>query len=744
MSFGPIIASRPPLGLRPWILAVLFLMTGFLPSRGAPWRWYWSNPLPHGNNIADFAYHTNHHFVQVTDHGQAYFSDTLVRWDSRDTGTRHSLRGATFLGDRLIISAERGLILWSDDFFRFQQVDLLTENWLESVAASPVRAVAVGDNAAVYLSDDGIRWQLQPVPFTNWLHGVAWGGNVFAAVGDDGLIVTSPDGVEWTSRSVADGNNAGLNRIAWTGNGFVVAGDQFAGSATVIFGNSSGTSWVRQTQSAATGNLLAAAAESPSSRLVTGDFEVRLASGSSVIFWSDQTAPPDGAPPAEYLAAISDGRQYLLGGRTGLTVSSQVASPFPEETQWKAFPSPPRNWLFDVTTARAVSTNVTFVIKDGEVLYRSAVLTNQFYVACGDLATLVTSDTGITWGTSLPPASASNQVYLAIAGNDRGLVSVGSAGTLSFSPVAYETLISTNRISDSTDDLGQVVTNHVTVTNEVNTLGVAWYEMNSTTNLDLLAACANPELYVVAGQGGFVASSPDGTNWTAQVSGSTATLSGLTPWAGGFVAVGDEGTILTSPDAVTWTPRPSGTTNWLFRVHAGPRQLIAVGRNGTLLTSSDSFTWTPRNSGVTNALNDVTRVAGVWFVAGNQGTLLSSTNTVDWALDDQIITGKSLFGLTSRGVQLLTVGIEGIILRTRVTPYPNPMTILDYPKAPEDRVFVFRGELDQRFRLDRGTAVNTLIKGPVLNITDPSGLLLYLDPSTHDLPAQIFAAPTDP
>ena len=72
------------------------------------------------------------------------------------------------------------------------------------------------------------------------------------------------------------------------------------------------------------------------------------------------------------------------------------------------------------------------------------------------------------------------------------------------------------------------------------------------------------------------------------------------------------------------------------------------------------------------------------------------------------------------------------------------MTILDYPQAPEDRVFVFRGELDQRFRLDRGTALNTLIKGPVLNITEANGLLVYLDPSTNDLPAQIFVAPSDP
>lgn len=737
MLFGNTIDLHRTPPFLAWVQGVLFLAAGLLPAQAAPWRWHWSNPLPHGNNIADLALQPGGSIVQVADHGQAYVTKDLQWWDSRDTGTRNNLRGATFLRDRLLISAESGLMLWSDDLFRFHPVDLGTEDWLEGVAASSVRAVAVGDNAAIYVSDDGATWEKKSVPFTNWLHGVASGETVFAAVGDDGFIATSPDGMEWTRRAVADGHSAALNRIAWTGNGFVVAGDAFQGAGTVIFGNSSGTSWVRQTQSSSTQDLLAAAAAAPGSRLVAGDFEVRLASGTSIISWSDQTEPPDGAPVTTYLAALWDGQRYVLGGRTGLTVHSQALRAV-DRIRWTSFPSPPRNWLFDVIDARSEATNVTVRIEGGLPVYESTLTKDRFYVTGGDLATLMTSDDGIVWNPSLAPASASNQVYLALAGNARGLIAAGSAGTLSFSPIAYETVLKTNEFLIGTNSY------HPTLTNEVNFMGVAWYASDSGTQVNLLGACATGDLYVVSGQDGFVGTSPDGTNWTSQVSGTSAALSGLVAWRDGFVSVGNEGTILTSPDAVGWTPQASGTTNWLFRVSGGPDQVIAVGRNGTILTSPDGVQWTARDSGVTNSLNDVRIAAGIWFVAGNQGTILSSTNGIDWTRDDRMITGKSLFGLANRDAQLVTVGIEGIILRTRVTPYPDPVEIVRYPQEPGDGFFVFQGELDQRFRLDSGPALNLIQLGPILTITNDSGILIYEDPSTNELSAQIFVAPSEP
>ena len=724
--------------LRFLVAAMVFLGGAVFFPEADPGRWHWSNPLPHGNNIADFAYHTNGHFVQVTDHGQVYVSDTLTQWESRETGTRRDLRGGTFQGNRLLVSGQQGLVLWSDDLQRFHTVDLGTEDWLECVAASPELAVAVGDNAAIYISTNGVDWSRQTVGFTNWLRGVAWGGNVFAAVGEGGLIVTSPNGIEWTRREVADGHSANLNRIAWTGNGFVVAGDQFNGAGTVIFGNASGSSWVRQTQSGSTGDLLAAAAASPGSRLVAGDREVRLASGILVIFWSDQIAPPGGAPPAFYSAAVSDGSRYLLGGRTGLTIYGVQVSPDPTQTLWIPFPSPPRNWLFDLTTTTAAVTQNEVSLVDGMPVYNAVTNIDHSYVTVGDLGTILTSESGVTWSLASTPDSSTNHVYLGVGGNTNGLVAVGSGGLISFSPASFLTLLGTNQLSDGTLKID------ARVTNVFSSIGIEWTESTSPTNLDLLAACASDSLYVITGQLGFIATSTDGMNWTPQDSGTSLSLTGVEAWAGGFVAVGEEGTILTSPDGVTWTPQLSGTTNWLFRVRSGPGQLVAVGRNGTILTSPDAVTWTTRNSGVSTSINDVRFALDSWFAVGNQCTLLHSRDGVDWTRDEQLITGKSLYGVAGYGVQLVTSGIEGIILRTRLTPYLRPVDILQYPKTPEERSFLFHGELDQRFRLDQGTAVNTILPGPVLTITDPDGFLTYEDPETNAPPARVFVAPNDP
>ena len=718
------------------------LWAGFLTavlSEETPWRWYWSNPRPHGNNIAGFAHHPDHSVIQVTGQGQVYGRNALGDWDPRESGTRKDLRGAAFFGNRLLVSGEEGLILWSEDAQRFQQLQLDTTDWLEGVAASDAIAVAVGDHAAIFRSEDGTNWVRQQVGFTNWLRGVAWGGGVFAAVGDAGLIVTSEDGTEWTLRETADGNGADLNGIAWTGNGFVVAGDRVNGGGTAIFGNASGTSWVRQTQSGATGNLLAAASASPSSRLVAGEQEVRLASGSAVILWSDQTAPPGGAPVRTYDAAIASDRTYLLGGRTGLLVDGVQVSPDPGQTEWVPYPSPPRNWLFDIVPHDVVSTNVTARLLDDRPVYSATVVTNQFYVAAGDLGTLLTSESGVHWSQMPNPTNAAEQVYLALAASRPGLVAVGSEGLISFSPDTYLELVTTNEFvrEDGTPI-------EVTVTNEVSTLGIVWHEVPPPTELDLLAACADSRRFVIAGQSGYVASSTDGTNWIAGLSGTSLAISGLAAWQDGYVAVGEDGLVLTSPDAVAWTPRISGTTNWLFRVRSAPGQLVAVGRGGTLLTSPDGIAWTLRDSGVTNGLNDAVFTIRGWFVAGNQGTLIHSRDGEAWTLDSDLITGKSLYGLSKRGIQLIAIGIEGIILRTRLTPYLNPIQFAEYPQEPGDRVFVFRGELDQRFSLDRGASVNTIRPGPVLTITEPDGFRFYLDPLREDLDAQLFVAPNDP
>jgi hypothetical protein len=116
------------------IALVCLLALGATPTKGAAWRW--SNPLPHGNNVNDFAFATNRGYVQVGDSGQLYTSADSVDWTRHDLGFREQLRAATFFGSRFVATGEAGRVVWSDDLATFVTVSLGTANWLEGVGWS--------------------------------------------------------------------------------------------------------------------------------------------------------------------------------------------------------------------------------------------------------------------------------------------------------------------------------------------------------------------------------------------------------------------------------------------------------------------------------------------------------------------------------------------------------------------------------------------------------------------------------
>jgi len=192
------------------------------------------------------------------------------------------------------------------------------------------------------------------------------------------------------------------------------------------------------------------------------------------------------------------------------------------------------------------------------------------------------------------------------------------------------------------------------------------------------------------------------------------------------VAVGNKGTILRSPDASSWTLQTSGTTNWLFRVRCFGDQLIAVGQNGTILTSSDAQTWRPRNSGTLNWLNDITKIQDTYFIVGNQGTILVSTNLEAWT-NTGTITKKSLFGAATNEGRLVTVGLEGVIIRSPVVPSREPVTLLQFSRNDSYNIYLLAGKPDQRFTLDRSSNLTNWITGPTLEFFDSSGTLLLFE-----------------
>ena len=97
------------------------------------------------------------------------------------------------------------------------------------------------------------------------------------------------------------------------------------------------------------------------------------------------------------------------------------------------------------------------------------------------------------------------------------------------------------------------------------------------------------------------------------------------------------------------------------------------------------------------------------------------------------ITRKALYGTASYNGQLIIAGVEGSIVRARVTPQLNPVEFLEYSRNAGENFFLVAGKPDQQFTLDsltNITAVNATnwVTGPKLEFLDSSGTLLIVQP----------------
>jgi hypothetical protein len=347
----------------------------------------------------------------------------------------------------------------------------------------------------------------------------------------------------------------------------------------------------------------------------------------------------------------------------------------------------------------------------------------------------------VNWTLELVPQSVTNTTFLGVGGNTNLLLAAGDGGKIIFSPNILTNVVVTNQ--------------SVIVTQIVSTLGVLWYEVPEvpTTNTLQGVAVLSNSLYVISGAKGTMLTSPDGTNWTLRTSGTTNTLSSITEWPGGLIATGDNGVILVSSNGFTWTRRVVSTTNWLYRVRWLNGALIVVGQNGTIVTSTDGVNWTFRNSGTTWWLNDAAFIEDTWFAIGTKGTVLTSTNLSQWT-ERGTSTRKALYAAATDSGQLVMVGVEGVAIRCPVVPDLTPITFLDYDRvttngpSPAYNVFLFGGQPDQRFTLDRSTNVvgASWTTGASLEIFDGAGTLFYVETvtGTNLPPVEFYRAPLTP
>jgi photosystem II stability/assembly factor-like uncharacterized protein len=177
--------------------------------------------------------------------------------------------------------------------------------------------------------------------------------------------------------------------------------------------------------------------------------------------------------------------------------------------------------------------------------------------------------------------------------------------------------------------------------------------------------------FVAVGGSGKIASSTNGTTWTAVETSpfGTTQINSVAYGGGKWLAAGNEGKMATSTDGTTWaavTTSPFGTTQ-INSVAYGGGKWLAAGNEGKMATSTDGTTWTA----VTNSAFGATQINGVaygdtnpirWVAVGNNGKIATSTDGgASWtAVADSKFGSSDIRGvIRGGGARWVAVGASG-------------------------------------------------------------------------------------
>jgi hypothetical protein len=144
---------------------------------------------------------------------------------------------------------------------------------------------------------------------------------------------------------------------------------------------------------------------------------------------------------------------------------------------------------------------------------------------------------------------------------------------------------------------------------------------------DLNAVTYGNGLFVAVGAYGAVVTSPDGTNWTAQSSGSEAQFLTVCTGGGGFVAGGANGAIYSSVDGTNWVARSSSDTNSIVNSAYGSGVFVLIDNVGGVEHSSDGSAWTTGSTGL-QVSSGLAFGNGLFYAIGGGGGVKSVDGVV--------------------------------------------------------------------------------------------------------------------
>ncbi len=174
--------------------------------------------------------------------------------------------------------------------------------------------------------------------------------------------------------------------------------------------------------------------------------------------------------------------------------------------------------------------------------------------------------------------------------------------------------------------------------------------------------CWDGTQFVVAGHSGTVLTSPNGREWTTEVTPTEATLRTASSGGGATIAAGDDGTIIRSMDGRAWELVPLPASWSFYDSHWTGEEFLLVGTGGIILSSHDGLAWEINNPGHLDCVAwDGTRYlafSGCHVLESEDGNRWQTLTKVAWpttgstgdaAMNDLIWTGSAYVAVGSRG-----------------------------------------------------------------------------------------------
>jgi hypothetical protein len=182
--------------------------------------------------------------------------------------------------------------------------------------------------------------------------------------------------------------------------------------------------------------------------------------------------------------------------------------------------------------------------------------------------------------------------------------------------------------------------------------GSTWTRRVVDSKNELFDVAYNGSILVAVGTISILTSS-DGISWTKQ-SSPNYSLNGIC-WSGSqFIAVGDGGYIATSVNGTSWVQRTTSYNSSLKSVISSSMLTVAIGMSGTILTSSDGFSWTSRSI-QTRHLKSIVWT-GYFFVGVGDSVVVSSPDGVMWSAYNQ--SGRLFTDIAWTGSDYCAVGVK--------------------------------------------------------------------------------------